>query len=247
MQNVEFIILAGGKGKRMESDLPKALIPLGEHTLIDHVIKAVKGLQPPRAPIIVVGHKHEDVRAHLGDGYLYVEQKEQLGTGHAVSLTEKYLEKNANTIVVLFTDHPLLKTSTIKKLIDLHTAKKPAITMAVTEISDFSDWREVFLNFSRVIRDKEGKMIRTIEYRDLKEEERGIREVNPAYLVFDRAWLFKHIHSLSNNNSQNEYYVTDLVKTACEEGRIETVAIAPVEALGVNTKTQLAHIEGLLK
>lgn len=247
MHKTQIIILAGGQGKRMESDLPKALTPLGGKTFIDYILESIKDISFGKEPIIVVGHKHEDVTKHVGPQKIYVHQQEQLGTGHAVAITESRIDPDTESIVVLFSDQPFLKKETIKKLIDVHTKNNPTTTMATTVVPDFDDWRNGFTNYSRVVRDANNKIIRTVENKDATEEERAIKEVNPCYLVFNKNWLFSEIKTLSKNNAQGEYYLTDLIRAAFEKGEpIETVSIQPIEALGANTKEQLAVLESLL-
>ena len=246
MHNIQVIILAAGQGKRMGSDLPKALTPLHGKPFVDYIIESLASLQMVKEPIIVVGHKHEDIRAHLGADKKYAHQAEQLGTGHAVAITEAHIDNDTQAVVILYADQPFLRGSTIKKLIDTHLEKKPIVTMATTEVGNFESWRAAFNNYSRVIRDENGKIIRTVEYKDATEEERNITEVNPCYLVFDKNWLFHEIKKLSKNNAQGEYYLTDLIQTAFKENEpIETVAIEPIEALGANTKEQLEVLEQL--
>ncbi len=246
MSTTEFIILAAGKGKRMESDVPKALTPLRGRPFVDYIIDSLEALFPSVEPIVVVGHKHEDVRSHLGQDRRYVLQTEQLGTGHAVALTETAILPHADSVVVLYADQPFLKGETIKHLLDTHQEKKPIITMATTTVDDFDAWRAGFQNYSRVVRDADGTILRTVEFKDASDAEKEIREVNPCYIVFDRTWLFNKIKTLSKENAQGEYYLTDLIKAAFAEGApIETVAIKPIEALGANSKEQLAVLEEL--
>ena len=247
MHNIQVIILAAGKGKRMESDLPKALTVLKGKPFIDYVFESLKSVSLSHEPVVVVGHKHEDLRAHLGENKKYAHQKEQLGTGHAVALAESYIAKDVEAVLILYADHPLLKGETIKTLIETHLRKNPIITMGTAHVEDFEGWREGFQNYSRVLRDATGKIIRTVEFKDASEEERKITEVNPCYFIFNKDWLFENIKTLSKNNVQGEYYLTDLVQMAFKTGAsIETVSIVPVEALGANSKEQLAVLGDLL-
>lgn len=246
MKNIEFIILAAGQGKRMESDLPKALTALRGRPFVDYILESLETLKVQAEPIMVVGHKHEDVRNHLGSDKRYVHQEQQLGTGHAVAITENEIRPETDTIVVLYADQPFLRGNTIQALLKTHAEKNPIITMATTTLPDFSEWRAGFQNYSRVIRDAQGKIHGTVEFKDATETEKEILEVNPCYLVFNRDWLFKKIKTLSKDNAQHEYYLTDLIKAAfAENAPIETVAINPIEALGANSKEQLGVLEDL--
>lgn len=247
MENVQIIILAAGKGTRMESDRPKALTPLRDKPFLKHVLSAVAGVGLPKKPIIVVGHKKEDVIEEIGGGYNYAIQEEQLGTGHAVKIARKHVGEDVDTIVVLFSDQPLMKTNTIVELIDKHHAHGATITMATTDIGDYQEWRkDAFDNFGKIVRDSDGNILRIVERKNASEEEQKITEVNPAYFVFDANWMWEKLNELKNENSQQEYYLVDLPEMAFKEGKkIVTHQIPMIEALGANTKAQLELIEKL--
>jgi bifunctional UDP-N-acetylglucosamine pyrophosphorylase/glucosamine-1-phosphate N-acetyltransferase len=247
MENVQIIILAAGKGTRMESDRPKALTPLRDKPFLKHVLSAVEGVGLPKKPIIVVGHKKEDVMSEIGGGYNYAIQEEQLGTGHAVKIAREHVGEDVDTIVVLFSDQPLMKTNTIVELIDKHRAHGATITMATTDIGDYDEWRkDAFDNFGKIVRDSDGNILRIVERKSANEEEQKITEVNPAYFVFDAAWMWEKLNELKNENSQQEYYLVDLPEMAFKEGKkIITHKIPMIEALGANTKAQLELIEKL--
>jgi bifunctional UDP-N-acetylglucosamine pyrophosphorylase/glucosamine-1-phosphate N-acetyltransferase len=242
MQNTQIIILAAGHGKRMQSETPKALTLLHGKPFIKHLLDSVKESGVCFNPIIVIGQKGDMVRDVLGDGYIYAIQKDQLGTGHAVMSAENEA-KGADIVLVLYADHPLITASTIKNLITSHVKSNSILTMATATVADFNDWREAFLNFGRFIRDENNNILKIVEVKDATEEEKKIKEVNPAYMCFDANWMWNHLHLLKNNNNQNEYYLTDLVGMAFDEHeKIESISIDPKEALGVNTKEQLEQI-----
>jgi bifunctional UDP-N-acetylglucosamine pyrophosphorylase/glucosamine-1-phosphate N-acetyltransferase len=185
------------------------------------------------------------VRKTLGDDYTYAVQEEQLGTGHAVMSAENKVI-DADNILVLYADHPLVTPSTIRNLVDTHVKSNSILTMATATVPDFSDWREAFMSFGRFIRDENNNIIKIVEAKDATEKEKEIKEVNPAYMCFRANWMWKHLHSLKNDNNQNEYYLTDLVKMAFDEKqKIESISIDPKEALGVNTKDQLELIHNI--
>ena len=241
------IILAGGKGTRMKSELPKVLTKFKNKTLIKHIIEKVSlsGVDPK--PVVIIGYKKELVKKELGSKYQYVNQKKQLGTGHAVRVAEKILKNNAKHIVVLYGDHPLIDPKTIQKLVLKHSKSKAKITMATFVVPDFKDWRNIFYkNFSRIIRDKKKNIIKDVQFKDANDEERKTRELNPCYFCFDAKWLWKNLKKLKTNNAQKEYYLTDLVKIAMQKGeKIESININPKEALGVNSKEELEILEKL--
>ncbi len=241
----QIIILAAGAGKRMESDLPIALTPLHGKPFISYVLKSVADSGVCDNPIIVIGQKREQIIGVLGNDRPYAIQEEQLGTGHAVMMAEK-LAQNAQVIVILYADQPLISSETIRALVAKQKETGSVLTMATTRVPDFTDWRAGFMNFSRIIRNDAGEIIRVVEAKDASDIEKKILEVNPCYFCFDALWMWQHLQSLKNNNAQKEYYLTDLVGMACAENKpIASIEIEPKEALGVNTKEQLRMMEAI--
>ncbi len=243
------IILAGGKGTRMKSELPKVLVKFQGKTLIKHILEKVSASGVDPKPIVITGYKKELVVAELGDTCEFVNQAEQLGTGHAVRMAEKILKNSAKNIIVLYGDHPLINPKTIKKLVAKHSNSKSKITMATFVVPDFENWRAVFYkNFSRIIRDKNKHITKDVQFKDANDEEKKIKELNPCYFCFDAKWLWKNLTKLNTNNAQKEYYLTDLVKIAMQEKtKIGSINIDPHEALGVNSKEELEVLEKLAK
>jgi bifunctional UDP-N-acetylglucosamine pyrophosphorylase/glucosamine-1-phosphate N-acetyltransferase len=243
--SVQIIILAAGHGKRMKSELPKALTPLKGKPFLLHLLDTTKKSNMCQDPIIVIGKNGDQVKNFLGNKYFYAVQEEQLGTGHAV-MSAKNLAQSAQTVLVLYADHPLISAKTIKNIISTHNNNSAIITLATTIVPDFSDWRSAFLSFGRIIRDEKGNIIKIVENKDATDEEKKVTEVNPAYMCFNGEWLWKNLQNLKNNNIQNEYYLTDLISMAFnQKQKIMTVEIENKEALGVNTKEQLDLMESL--
>lgn len=244
MLRTHIIILAGGRGSRMQSDVPKALIKVCNEPIIARVLRAVEGSTITDTPTVVVGCKHELVSAFVGNRANPVLQTQQLGTGHAVMIAQDFIPADTEAVIVLYGDHPLISADMINKLHAEHTQANNTVTMAIAAVPDFNDWRSAFLNFGRVVRDASGTIIRSIEVKDATKEELDIKEVNPCYLCFSASWMWEKLHQLSNHNAQNEYYLTDLIKMAHDEGvRLGSVQIDAHEALGVNTPEQLAQVE----
>lgn len=247
MEKTRIIILAGGQGKRMGGDLPKVLAKVNGKSMIKHLLQAISKSEIDENPVIVVGYKKELVIEELDEGdkkYNYIYQKEQLGTGHAVNLAKDYLKDKAKNIIVLYGDHPFVSPETIKKLEEKHALSGKIITMATVKLPDFKDWRINFVNFSRIIRDENGKIIRDIQFQDATDKEVKVTEVNPCYFCFDAKWLWENLDKLKPENNQKEYYLTDVIKRATESGiEIESIDINPREALGANTKAELEILE----
>jgi len=250
MQNkVKILILAAGKGVRMGGDLPKVLAKIHGKPMIKHLLESVHKSGTDDKPTIIVGYKKEMVMEELGKDnaeYHYINQEEQLGTGHAVSLAKDYLKNLGEHIMILYGDHPFISAQTIKKINEKHLQSGKKITMATVKLRDFRDWRINFVSFSRIIRDKNGKIIKDIQFKDASDEEIKVTEVNPCYFCFEAKWLWQNLENLKNDNVQKEYYLTDLIKMATKEGvEIESIEIEPHEALGANTKAELETLERL--
>lgn len=245
---VQIIILAAGHGKRMQSELPKVLVPLHGKPLVTHVLEQIKSSGITSVPVIVVGQHRELVMKTLGDSYKYAVQEEQLGTGHAVMSAKSMLPLDTKHVMVLYGDHPFISASTIKNLMAKHLNTDSKLTMATVQLPDFLEWRSVFYNnFGRIVRNESGDISKIVEFKDTKtDEERNIKEVNPSYFCFDAEWLWENLKKINTDNAQKEYYLTDLVKIAMQEKiKIQSVSIDPREALGVNSKQELETLEGL--
>ncbi len=234
------VVLAGGKGKRMEKPFAKVLTPFAGKPLVVHLLEAVKASGVDPKPVIVLGFDRDRVRRELGETYAYVVQEEQLGTGHAVRCAEQELRGKSEAVLVLYGDHPFLKPETIRALVRIHEREKPAITMATVSVPDFESWRAPFHDFGRIVRDTNGRIVKVIEKKDSTPKELLIHEVSPSFFCFNATWLWENIQKVGNENSQHEYYLTDLVEIAIRFGA--TVALAAVdarEAIGVNTREHL--------
>ncbi|MFA6324761.1 MAG: NTP transferase domain-containing protein [Candidatus Paceibacterota bacterium] len=241
MNNIKIVILAGGKGKRMLSELPKALIPLKGKAMINYVLDSIKEISNQK-PIVIVGHKADLIELALGDTCEYALQPEPLGTGHAVSFAEKNCE-DAKYVLVLSSDQPLISSKTINDLIKKHVDSKAVITLTTTVVDNFNEWRNSFIAFGRILRDN-NEVVGIKEYRDATEEEKNIKEVNAGCYMFDAKWLWQNLKKIKNQNAQNEYYLTDLFKIAGEDKeKIESITIEAHEALGANTKEELERLE----
>ena len=246
---IQPIILAAGKGKRMDSEIPKALLPLRQKPMIFWVIESLKEAGLPD-PIIVVGHRAEDVIAAAGAQYEYVIQREQLGSGHAVKSAKEMFISKANpvkNILVVYADHPLVSSHTLQNIALSHLQSTNPITMASIKIPDFSDWRSAFWGFGRIIRNGEGRIYRVVELKDASQEEQWVTDLNPSYFCFNSDWLWTNLEKISNNNAQKEYYLTDITKIARDEGiLINEYPLSDIaEAMGANTPAELRRLHEL--
>lgn len=247
-EKIRVIILAAGKGKRMKSHLPKALVLFKDKPFIEHILDTIKKLDPKIKPVIVVGHKKENIIEVLGQNYIYAEQKEQLGTGHAVLSAQNNLRDKHEIVIVISVDQPLVSPLTLSRLIAAHLEKKGVMTLGTVRVTDFEEWREGLNEFGRIVRKSDGSVEKIIEFKDANEEEKKIKELNPAFYAFDAKWLWENISKIKNDNAQAEYYLTDLVKIAHDQNRkIETMEIENIlEAFQPNSKEELEILEKLL-
>lgn len=248
MEKIQIVILAAGKGKRMESDDPKALAILKGKPFLKHILDTLENLNLPIKPVIVIGHKKERVKEVLGEHHKYAVQAEQLGTGHAVVSSKEVLHPDYKTLLVLSTDQPLVSKETIEKIIQTHEQENSTITIGTLVLPDFLEWRAGLINFGRIVRDQNNQVEKIVEYKDANEDERKITEVNPALYAFDADWLWENIDKLQNKNAQGEYYLTDLIHLAFEQGKkVIGVPISNIlEGMQPNTKQELETLEKLL-
>jgi bifunctional UDP-N-acetylglucosamine pyrophosphorylase/glucosamine-1-phosphate N-acetyltransferase len=233
------IILAAGEGKRMKSALPKVLQPLAGRPLLAHVIATARSLEPADIHV-VYGHGGERVRQALpAEPVHWALQAQQLGTGHAV-LQAIPKVADEHVVLVLYGDVPLLARQTLADLVALAGSRQLALlTMTVDDPS----------GYGRIVRNGEGRVQRIVEQKDASAEERRIRECNTGVLAAPAKRLKSWLAALKADNSQREYYLTDIVAQAVKEG----VAVNPlvcrdaVEALGVNDKVQLSFLEAVCR
>jgi bifunctional UDP-N-acetylglucosamine pyrophosphorylase/glucosamine-1-phosphate N-acetyltransferase len=239
-KKVRILILAAGKGTRMKSEMPKVLMPLRGKPLVVHVLDSVKKSGVCDKPLVVVGQQRELVMKTLGDNYEYAVQEEQLGTGHAVLATSSLLENKFENVMVLYGDMPFVSPKTICDIFNFHISHKGNMTMGTVVLKDFGEWRKAFYSFGRIIRDANNNLKKIVYGRNLTPIELKITEVDPSYFCFKAGWLWSKLRLLKNENSHNEYYLTDLVGLAVSEGTPpKTIQIPPAEALGVNSKEEL--------
>jgi len=248
MNKLEIIILAAGKGSRMSGEKPKVLTDIAGRPMLSYLLSTVKKVHVNK-PIIVLGYKADEVKKEIGEDEKYVLQTEQLGTGHAVHQAVPHLIPSAEFVMVLYGDHPLISPETITKLYNSHINQNSSpVTLGTVIVPDFDDWKKPFYDFGRIIRNKEGKIIKNVEKKDATPAELEIKELNPSYLCFNLDWLIENIKKIDKKNAQGEYYLTDLIGMANDQGyELNSFVLPTHEALGVNTPEQLALVTRFIK
>ncbi len=248
---LKIIILAAGKGTRMKSDEPKALAILKGKPFLKHILDTIKELDQRIKPIIVIGYKKERIKEVLGNNYIYALQKEQLGTGHAVMSARKTAnEKPHEIVLVLSTDQPVISKQTLENIIATHLETRATITLGTAIVPDYEDWRiALYSHFGRIVRDTNGKVKKLVEFKNTTDEEKTIKEVNPAIYAFDAKWLWNNIDKIEMNPVRNEYLFTDIINIAFAQNKnIEAVPITNLlEALQPNSQEELAILEKLIQ
>lgn len=237
------IILAAGKGTRMQSDLAKVLHPLCGKPLIAWAIEAVAPLAPQRT-VVVVGHQAAAVREAVEQrfsGIEFVTQHEMNGTGHAVQQAAPLLENFDGHVIVTCGDVPLLTTETLRELVQRREQSGAAASMLVARLDEPG-------SYGRVLCTPEGRVTKIVEAKDASPAEIAVPTVNAGTYCFDSRALWRHIGSLNNDNNSGEYYLTDIIGLLTEEGaRVEAVFIEEREMRGINTRAQLQEMEDELQ
>ena len=195
----QIIVMAAGKGTRMNSDLPKVLVPLKGRPMLDYLLDSISKTAQELKPIIIVSPDNKEMISAALKNYdvQYVIQEKQLGTGHAVACAKDYIDPRATDIFVLNGDHPFYKVETIK---DFPIKHQGILSMITISLTDFEDWRTVFYHLGRVVRDEEGYAKGIIEFKDASDEEKKVLEINLNCFCFNKDWLFSHVDNLNNQN-----------------------------------------------
>ena len=234
--SINVIILAAGRGKRMQSALPKVLHPLAGKPLLAHVIETARQLEPSHI-CIVYGHGGEQVPAAFKASDLsFAKQEPQLGTGHAVKQALPQIDAGLDTLV-LYGDVPLISQATLQKLV---RGKGERLTILTAELADPQ-------GYGRIVRDARAAVTGIVEEKDATPEQRAIREINSGIMLLPGNRLAGWLEQLSNDNAQHEYYLTDVVALALKDGvRVDAQPTADVSEIhGVNSMRQLAALESV--
>src|SRR5678815_1536996 len=240
--DIHIVILAAGQGTRMKSRLPKVLHQMAGKPLIEHVIRTAETVKPATVTL-VVGHGADIVRSFIGSrpNTSYVLQEPQLGTAHALQQAESILSGSSGTLLLLSGDVPMLRPSTLRRLVETHRDARAAATVVTAVV-------ERPYGYGRIVRTK-GRIARIVEERDASPHVRQIREINSGIYAFDLAPLFDALRGIASQNAQGEYYLTDLIAIYHRRKlTVETmVADNPVEIRGINSRTELAEVSRLVR
>jgi len=230
------IILAAGQSTRMNTKTAKVLHEVCGRPMLEWVLDACRNAGVQKH-IVVVGYGKEQIIERYKDAgdVVFVEQAEQKGTGHAVMCCREQLEGFTGQTLILCGDAPLIRTETLKVLIEKHTQEKSAVTLATAVMPDPT-------GYGRIIRDGYGNIQGILEHNDCKERQLAITEVNPGYFCFQTAHLLEALDKITPNNVKNEYYLTDALHLLIADGHKATAvtAVAPEDAMGVNNREQLS-------
>ena len=239
MANRVAIVLAAGKGTRMESEMPKVLVPACGRPMIDYVLDVLSEAGFDKL-IVVVGYRSDQVRDTLANraNVTFVEQTEQLGTGHAVKVCRDEIVDHDGMVLIVTGDSPMIQSSSIQSLVDMYDAEKPACILGTLKKDDPT-------GLGRIVRDSAGNFTGIVEEKDATDAQRKIDEVNMSTYVFDCKELLPTLDELKNDNKQGEYYITDcpgILNSAGKDVRALPV-LKPCEALSVNNLADLARVE----
>ncbi len=247
MDKIAGIILAAGKGTRMNngqaSEIPKVMFKINSEPIIKYSVDLLWNAGIKRV-VLVVGYHKETVMNYFGDKVEYAVQDEQLGTGHAALMAKDLLKGQAEPVIVFYGDNPLYLPETVKKLIEAYEKEKPTIAMLSVIFNNPEFWA-----FGRIERNGQGEVVDIVEQKDCTPEQLKIQECNPGFYIFEANWFWENCEKIQTNNVSKEYYLTDIVKLASDQGKkIIAMPVSEIgEALGINTPEQLEKAAQILK
>lgn len=243
MSETVAIVLAAGKSTRMKSEVPKVLHPVCGRPMIEYVLDSAREAGVSRI-VVIVGHRSDLVRAalkHHPDVH-FAEQTEQKGTGHAVMMCEPLLRDHTGPVLILAGDTPLIQGSSLRALLEERVNRDAACVIGTADTANNE-------GLGRIVRDASGNFQCIVEQKDATPEQRAITEINTGCYAFSGPLLFSSLQKVRPNNSQGEYYLTDGPRILMDEGHrvAARCSITIEEALGVNTRTQLAEVRATVQ
>jgi bifunctional UDP-N-acetylglucosamine pyrophosphorylase / glucosamine-1-phosphate N-acetyltransferase len=230
------LILAGGKGTRMKSDIPKALFKVGNDTIIEHIVNAVSVKAVTSVAVVVSPSNIDPIKSVLGSKVEYILQPEAKGTGHAVMCAEPALKGQCENVIVFVGDAPFITQDMVTDLIDTHVKKNNACTF----FTAFYEKGEI-PPYGRIVRDHSGRILKVVEEKDASQEQKAVREVLTSHYCFKTEKLFGSLKNISDENSGKEYYLTDVIGILIDQGEtVEAIrAEDPIFLAGINTQEEL--------
>lgn len=237
MNKFSAVILAAGQGKRMNSDICKVMHKISGKPLAKWVKDKLDDAGCEKE-VMVVGHKKEQVTEFFGDSVLYSEQNEMKGTGHAVMMAQPHFEGSSTTVMVLCGDAPLISEGLIRSVVDFHKKSGSCATVVSAKLDNP-------FGYGRIIKDKDGALLKIVEEKDASEDEKKVNEVNSGMYCFESEYLFDALSKIKNDNAQGEYYLTDTISVLKSEGKkvFAYTADDANEILGVNNRIDLANAQ----
>lgn len=244
MKTIRAIVPAAGKGSRLQKisgDMPKAMFRMGNRPMLEYVLENISFIEKEDT-YIVVGFGKEIIIEHLGNNYCYIEQKQQLGTGHAVMECAKEFENFHGNVLITFGDMPLFRREEMEAMCIQHDECGADCTLMTAENASLKSW-------ARVIRDTNGNFSRIVEGKDCTPEQAEIKELFSGVMVFNSDALFKVLPLIGCNNVQKEYYVTEVPELMVKNGmKVETYFTKDGDDLrGINTPEDLEICERILE
>lgn len=244
MKSIRAIVPAAGKGSRLQKvsgDLPKAMFSVGNKPMIDYVLENISFIDK-KDIYIVVGYGKEKIFDHLRENYCYIEQKQQLGTGHAVMECAKEFENFDGSVLITFGDMPLFRREEMEAMCQQHAVCGADCTLMTAENASLKSW-------ARVIRDENGRFSQIVEGKDCTPEQATIKELFSGVMVFNSKSLFKILPKIGCSNVQKEYYITEVPELMVKNGmKVDTYFTKDGDDLrGINTPEDLEICERILE
>ncbi|MDR0335986.1 MAG: NTP transferase domain-containing protein [Planctomycetaceae bacterium] len=245
------VVMAAGKGTRMKSELPKVLYPVCGKPMIEYVLDVLEQANIGKI-IVVVGYRSDLVRETLEhrtrrQPLVFVEQTEQLGTGHAIMVCRNELRDHAGATMVVAGDCPMIQVESVRQLLEAYTPEKQQTMLPSCILG--TAIKENPVGLGRIIRNPNGEFVGIVEEKDANTEQKLIKEVNMSYYVFHTPNLLEALNHLKTNNAQKEYYITDVPAVMKSQGQhvLALPILQPIECLGINTVDEAKIVEETLR